>query len=326
MSRRLLIINPDQCIEVQFDQQITIGRDVFNSLSLQDPELSRSHAIIFEQDEEMIVKDLNSRNGIFVNGERVTEGLLDPGDEIIMGSTVMIYDPSETLDLGMQLSKRGKFLVEKRQSKQPQKPEPATSFSCREMDKALTSMFHDAEATRFLTLEHAVQMLQVIKEMDDAADTADLFKCTMRRVIEILGGERGVIMETDDQKQHLKVRAIQSIDNSETILIGQPILRMLLGQEKCLFCANTRTDARFAKVTQADDKPVRTFVACPILSNDELFGFIYLDAEEGSLTYDYTALRTLYLVATHLGSLLKTWPMHFPKHAPRGHETPAPAS
>ena len=40
MSKKLLIVNPEQCMEVHFDQQITIGRDLYNSLSLQDAEVS----------------------------------------------------------------------------------------------------------------------------------------------------------------------------------------------------------------------------------------------------------------------------------------------
>ena len=49
MSKKLLLINQTDYMEGPFDQQLTIGRDVFNSLSLQDSEISRSHAIIFEQ-------------------------------------------------------------------------------------------------------------------------------------------------------------------------------------------------------------------------------------------------------------------------------------
>src|SRR5947209_8322261 len=143
MSPKLLVINPDQCMEVAFDQQITIGRDVFNSLSLQDPELSRSHAIIFEQEREIIIKDLKSRNGVFVKGERLNETSLRPGDEIILGSTVLIFDPPETFDLETALSKRGKYLIEKRSAKSPAAAisDPVTVFAPGELDHAIEQLF-----------------------------------------------------------------------------------------------------------------------------------------------------------------------------------------
>jgi pSer/pThr/pTyr-binding forkhead associated (FHA) protein len=132
MSNKLLILHADKSMEVQFDQQITIGRDVFNSLSLQDAEVSRSHAIVFEQDGETILKDLKSRNGCFVAGDKVNECTLKPGTEIILGGTVIIFNPPDDVELNGLLSKRGRYLLEKRAIKTPlERPAPTTIFSDR---------------------------------------------------------------------------------------------------------------------------------------------------------------------------------------------------
>ena len=77
-NHRLLILHPSGRTEVTFDQQLTIGRDVYNSLCLHDPEISRSHAIIFEHNGDVIIKDLRSRNGIYVNGLKVADQALVP--------------------------------------------------------------------------------------------------------------------------------------------------------------------------------------------------------------------------------------------------------
>ena len=323
MSRKLLVIHPDQVMEVQFDQQITIGRDVFNSLSLQDPEISRSHAILFEQEGETIVKDLKSRNGVFVNGERVMEGSVKSGDEIILGSTVLIFDPGDTLDLGQALSKRGRYLIEKRTARTAgQPPEPATVFSLDEMEQSVQKLLSEPSQTSFFTLQNAMGLIQAFKAMDDSAGPSILFQSAVRRALTLLGGHRGVIMEVDESKQHLKVRAILSTDNSETIMIGQPVLKLVIGGEKCVYCSNILRDHRFAGMAKKTERPMHSFVAVPIRSHEELFGLIYLDSEDASVTYDYAALRSLYMIATHLGSLLHPRPMHFQKHATTGTHPP----
>jgi pSer/pThr/pTyr-binding forkhead associated (FHA) protein len=316
MNRKLLVIHPDHCMEVQFDQQITIGRDVFNSLSLQDAEVSRSHAIIFEQDNQIIIKDLKSRNGTYVGGGGVTECTLEPGNEIILGTTVMIFDPTETLDLGVALSKRGRYLIEKRESK-PKigKHKSTTKFSLQEMSDAVNQLFMDPEHATFFTLENALVLLQAMREMNDAADSGQLFETTMRKALAVLGGHRGVIMETDEGREHLKVRSIISVDNSETLLIGQPILQIVLGSEKCVFCPNISRDSHFAGMAKKSGRPVYSFITVPILGRSELFGFIYIDSEDSSVSYDFPALRSLYFLGTHLGALLRARSTRFPKHA-----------
>jgi pSer/pThr/pTyr-binding forkhead associated (FHA) protein len=304
-------------MEVRFDQQITIGRDVFNSLSLQDPEVSRSHAIIFEQDGETTIKDLKSRNGIFVGGEKVTEGTLKPGDEIILGTTVVIFEPSDTLDLGQSLSKRGKYLIEKRTTPQAAKRilAPETVFTLEQMDSAVESLFLDPEKTSYFTISHALLLLQAIKEMDAAKDAASLFEIALRRALANLGGHRGVIMEVDESRKHLKARSIISSENTSTIMIAQPVLRVVVGAEKCIQCPATTKDKRFEQAAARSKRPIYSFMATPIGSHKDLFGFIYLESENESVSYDYAALRSLYFIAHHLGALLRGRPVHFHKHA-----------
>lgn len=316
MSKKLLVINPDSTMEVQFDQQITAGRDVFNSLCLRDPEISRSHAIIFENDDQIIIKDLKSRNGIYVHGERVREAVLKPGDEIIMGATVLFFEPPENFDLKQNLSRRGQYLLEKHlNSDAGEKPTPAEVFTPAEMNAALDTLFTEPDRNSFFTLDHSLMLLRAIREMDEARDARGLFEGALRSTLSMLGGHRGVIMEADESKKNLKVRAILTADNSATIVIGQPVLQIVLAEEKCICCANIHRDKRFAKLGLKSGKRIQSFCAVPIQTPEELFGFIYLDSEDPAISYSFSELRSLYFIASHLGSLLRARPGHFDKHA-----------
>ena len=62
-----------------------IGRRAGNDLQLAGPEISRDHAQIVERNGRHVVRDLESRYGSFVNGERITERELASLDRIHFG-------------------------------------------------------------------------------------------------------------------------------------------------------------------------------------------------------------------------------------------------
>ena len=53
----------------------TIGRSPDNDIQIMDDTVSRKHLKIFGKENEFFIKDLQSKNGTFVNGERVQAGV-----------------------------------------------------------------------------------------------------------------------------------------------------------------------------------------------------------------------------------------------------------
>jgi uncharacterized RDD family membrane protein YckC len=87
-------------------KEVLIGRGKENGLVLEDHAVSRHHARIVEEAEGHLLVDNNSANGSWVNGQRVTEARLKPGDQIRLGKTVFeiqgVYDPEGTALLDVQ--------------------------------------------------------------------------------------------------------------------------------------------------------------------------------------------------------------------------------
>jgi len=71
---------------------LTIGRGDDNGLVLPDPRVSRHHAQVRARHGMLVLTDLDSRNGVRVNGARVAEAALGPGDRIELGDTVLVVD------------------------------------------------------------------------------------------------------------------------------------------------------------------------------------------------------------------------------------------
>jgi pSer/pThr/pTyr-binding forkhead associated (FHA) protein len=67
--------------------QFAVGRSAGCQLSLDDPLVSRRHALLTVSPDGVTVEDLRSRNGVVVNGERITGRIaLHPGDRVVIGS------------------------------------------------------------------------------------------------------------------------------------------------------------------------------------------------------------------------------------------------
>ena len=66
-------------------EAVAIGRHPDNDFTLRDDLLSRFHCVLEATGDRWVLRDLGSRNGCKVNGERVAEAALDPGDQVRLG-------------------------------------------------------------------------------------------------------------------------------------------------------------------------------------------------------------------------------------------------
>ena len=79
--------------------EVFIGRDLANDISINDPEVSRRHARIFLQGNNFILEDLGSTNGTMVNGQRLMGPyMLRPGELIVLGEQVSLLFESVVPD------------------------------------------------------------------------------------------------------------------------------------------------------------------------------------------------------------------------------------
>jgi len=63
----------------------TIGRVEDNTFQIADPSVSSHHCEVLLRGNDVVIKDLNSTNGTFINGEKVAETVLKPGQTFRLG-------------------------------------------------------------------------------------------------------------------------------------------------------------------------------------------------------------------------------------------------
>jgi pSer/pThr/pTyr-binding forkhead associated (FHA) protein len=94
MPEHLRVERPDGTSDLALEStRVTVGADPSNDVAVSGDEyVSRLHAVLERLPAGWLIRDLGSRNGTYVNGERITaERALHPGDSIVVGHTTMAF-------------------------------------------------------------------------------------------------------------------------------------------------------------------------------------------------------------------------------------------
>jgi len=78
--------------EFPLKENTSIGRSSSNDIVLKAPKVSRQHAAINMYNNQFIIIDLKSSNGVYVNGAKVDECVLNIGDEVSVGGYKFIFE------------------------------------------------------------------------------------------------------------------------------------------------------------------------------------------------------------------------------------------
>jgi diguanylate cyclase (GGDEF)-like protein len=98
----ILIYPPEGELGRRIDLQLpsmTIGRQAGADLQLDDDHASRLHVRLERREEGWAAVDLDSKNGTFVNGERVSDQQLGDGDLLVIGSTIFKFLTGASIEL-----------------------------------------------------------------------------------------------------------------------------------------------------------------------------------------------------------------------------------
>src|SRR5678815_1739810 len=85
---------------IEENRPIVVGRSSELDMVLVEEMVSRKHARIEMKDGKILIEDLGSTNGTFVNGERIVKGSLKEGDRVLIGlSLIHISEPTRLLSI-----------------------------------------------------------------------------------------------------------------------------------------------------------------------------------------------------------------------------------
>lgn len=86
-------------------ERMTIGRAGDNAFQISDPAISTYHCEVILSGKDLVVKDIGSTNGTFIGGEKITSGILRPGQRLRLGDVELRFETRATVPMRARLAR-----------------------------------------------------------------------------------------------------------------------------------------------------------------------------------------------------------------------------
>ncbi len=254
---------------------ISVGRDVSNTIRLNDTEISRRHAEV-RQDElgdQHALVDLGSSNGTFVNSVPIERHALKSGDRVQLGGTLMIYTGPEVAsdakvlrDVDIDAREDGESRIVK-------------SLSNEEGSRVL-----EGDSAHSPWLARARSNLQIMYRtalaVSHTLDIDQLLERIMELIFEWVEADRGVILLEDNATKELtpKVRRNRpGVRTDDRLSISRTIIDYVLQNSEGVLTSDAREDQRFDAARSIVKLGVREAICVPMQGRYGVVGLIYID-------------------------------------------------
>jgi phosphoserine phosphatase RsbU/P len=259
-----------------------IGRQAGNELTLRDSRISRQQAQILAVDGGMVLEDMGSRHGTFVNGQKTLRHELKPKDQVDFG----MADSYKLLFLGEGATIEE--LVERVEA-----PAPAHSGS-RE-------------------LYHLGVLLEVARTLGTGLSLEDVLTAVVDAAIQVTGTERGVLLLANEAHELQMIVARDSQHGTlrpDQVQVSQSVVKRVAQTRRELIVSDTGEDGGMSQQESVARLELHTVIAIPVdklpvietldatisTRQGELLGVLYLDSHVASSAFsdlDREVLRTL---------------------------------
>jgi len=269
----------DQGTRFQLEESVhTVGRTQKNSVRLHDTEVSRVHAELIRRGDIYVLRDLNSSNGTFINGQQSSERELVSGDQIQFGRSLLLYtgfvedsyeNVADKVDIVPRSSdddgSRIVAAVGQSEGSEWLLPDASESSSSPWLARArsnLQIMYRTA-----LAVSHTMDIDQLLARI-------------MEMIFDWVDADRGCIMLKDTESDKLvpKVRLHRrGIRTDEKISISKTILDYVVEHNEGVLTSDARDDERWDAAKSIVKLGVREAICVPMQGRYDVVGVIYID-------------------------------------------------
>lgn len=303
-----------------------IGRST-EALPISDNTVSRRHAELTPDDGKWWLRDLDSANGTFVNGYRISGRVqLAAGDQIRCGSTLMLFaiapdDGARPPVVTMMPSELFDTTIEKQMS-----PDARTMIASAP-DPALAAAEH-------LRIIYGLTALTA-----STLDRQELLEKVMDLIFDEVRPDRGFILlqenglpgrsaseaSGESAQASLALRPGQGQDRSPRlspmvvryrvkpktldegrIPVSRTIVMHTLEKGEGILSTNAMNDERFRSGDSVRDYGIRSAICVPIRAAEHTFGVIHIDSSLVNFTFSPEQLRLMNAIGQHTGLALKS--------------------
>jgi len=273
------------------DADFLIGREASNNLFLDDHRVSRKHCLIRREGERFRLKDLDSRNGTFVNDIKVDERLLQPGDKIEIGKSEFVFlvdemtaiAPESTVDLdeseleaGSTLSLKTTDSVYLRSSQTPDGVPLAARWA-----RDLHTLFQ---------ISMAISSIRSLEALE---------RKLLELIFEVLPAERGAILVTGENPERFaSAFFIDRHSNVQPFPVSRTIVQEVLREHAAILENEVMRSKAFSGAESLIFFRIESLLCVPLMVLEKALGVIYLDTKDRAVRFNDGHLQLMTAVAT----------------------------
>ena len=276
-----------------------IGRSS-EAIVLSDQTISRRHAELTpEGDGTWYIRDLQSANGTFVNGVRVSERRkLKLGDQVRTGNTLLIYGENVPNPLANRL-----------------KLAPASQIDVSvehtvdaNEESMIMSSPEPSQAAEF-QLQIIYQLVALIGSVTDKQEMLDRM---MDVVFEYFAADRGFVLLIEDPRDDPDPVVMRFSEDKDKLpdpnrkaTISRTIVQYVLKRGVAVLSSNAMSDTRFTSGDSIQAYGIRSAMCVPIKHKDHTYGVIQLDSQIANYTFTEDQLSLLAAIGVQTGLALE---------------------
>jgi sigma-B regulation protein RsbU (phosphoserine phosphatase) len=269
-ERELIVTFPDgktQTIPLS-KSRWSMGRSSENELSCpEDTGLSRQHLVLERDGEEWVLSDLGSKNGTFLNGVRIqVRQQLRPGDRITASHLLLIFGSSREAinQISIIFDKNQEEILSSR------------SLSTTSLDQIFSTQVSPVRPAVGPAREQWKTPLDAFRragrELSLGRPLRELFQVILDLSIEAVGAERGVLLTLEGGR--LTVQA----SRGDGFRISTTVRDRVLQDKTSLLLKDVREDEAFRAMQSIVSQKVRSLMAVPLQTDEQVIGLIYVDS------------------------------------------------
>jgi len=284
--------------ELQPGERLSIGRAPDNRIVVPDAKCSRHHCELFFADGEWVLRDLDSRNGITVDGRRVRDDWpLELGQEIEIGECSLKYALPE-----------------------PDEPSPApqliegTNYAI--LERRTGTQFDRAAAPRKpVSTKPFIDLIKLGRAMHEAEDVSDLVDCVLDGLRRAMPASIGVVLLAESDRrdaalEDLHVAGSLGTARSEADRFSTSLTVLALERREAFRVQDVRSDATYSVQASLQALQVTSAIVAPIRYEGSILGVLHLYSTDTTQPLESPHLDYALAVCDHLGAILPNLRRH----------------
>ncbi|HMH44595.1 MAG TPA: sigma 54-interacting transcriptional regulator [Pyrinomonadaceae bacterium] len=265
-------------------EEITIGRETANSVSLNHASVSRRHCLIRRENDDFKIFDLDSYNGTFVNGIPVKEQALIHADQLRIGSIELLFLTEE----GEQTTSG--HLVRWDDS------DPLTQSAKQLLPETL---LHQTE--RILIMDPAHErmardlgvILRIATRINQLRHTQELVREILDAIFEIVPVDRGAILLGRGEKDFSSVYAKHRDQQNRPVRVSRTVVERVMRERVAVLTNDIQTSESLKSADSLMAAHISSLMCVPLIVVEKLLGAIYLDTSDPIVRFDEAHLQLL---------------------------------